>query len=99
MEISLQLWYITIGCIVCAIFNSALSEIMLKNNFEVDVKVKCTEEGMTQAKIAEEIGTSPQYVSRLIKNNDKIVNQTFIRIMEKLGYDVKVTYEQRGKDT
>ncbi|SFE48208.1 Helix-turn-helix [Sharpea azabuensis] len=68
---------------------------MLKNNIEVDVKVKCIEEGMTQAKIAEEIGTSPQYVSRLIKNNDKIVNQTFIRIMEKLGYDVKVTYEKR----
>ena len=28
---------------------------MLKNNFEVDVKVKCIEEGLTQAKIAEEI--------------------------------------------
>lgn len=68
---------------------------MLKNNFEVDVKVKCIEEGMTQAKIAEEIGTSPQNVSRLIRNNDKIVNQTFIRIMEKLGCDVKVTYEKR----
>ena len=72
---------------------------MLKNNFEVDVKVKCIEEGMTQAKISEEIGTSPQYVSRLIRNNDKIVNQTFIRVMEKIGYDVKVTYEKRGNDT
>lgn len=72
---------------------------MLNNNFEVDVKVKCIEEGMTQAKISEEIGTSPQYVSRLIRNNDKIVNQTFIRVTEKLGYDVKVTYEKRGNDT
>lgn len=68
---------------------------MLKNNVEVDVKVKCIEEGMTQAKIAEEIETSPQYISRLIKSNDKIVNQTFIRSMEKLGYDVKLTYEKR----
>ena len=53
------------------------------------------EEGMTQAKIAEEINTSPQYISRLIKNNDKIVNQTFIRVMETLGYDVQLTYEKK----
>ena len=68
---------------------------MLKNNVEVDVKVKCIEEGMTQAKIAEEMETSPKYISRLIKSNDKIVNQTFIRAMEKLCYDVKLTYEKR----
>ena len=68
---------------------------MLKNNVGVDVKVKCIEEGMTQAKIAEEIETSPQYISRLIKSNDKIVNQTFIRVMETLGYDVELTYIKR----
>ena len=67
---------------------------MLKNNFEVDVKVKCIEEGMTQAKIAEQIETSPQYISRLIKSNEKIVNQTFIRVMETLGYDIKIVYEK-----
>ena len=66
---------------------------MLKNNVEVDVK--CIEEGMTQAKVAEEIETSPQYISRLIKSNDKIVNQTFIRVMETLGYDVELTYIKR----
>lgn len=71
---------------------------MLKNNVEIDVKVKCIEEGLTQAKIAEEIGTSPQYVSRLIKSNDKIVNQTFISVMEKLGYDVKLVYEKPETD-
>ena len=68
---------------------------MLKNNVEVDVTVKCIEEGMAQAKIAEEIETSPQYISRLIKSNDKIVNQTFIRAMETLGYDIKIVYEKR----
>ena len=71
---------------------------MLKNNVEVDVKVKCIEEGMTQAKIAEEIETSPQYISRLIKSNDKIVNQTFIRVMETLGYDIKIVYDKRETD-
>ena len=69
---------------------------MLKNNVEVDVKVKCIEGDVTQAKLAEEIGTSAPYVSRLIRNNEKIVNKTFLRLMEKLGYDVELTYIKRG---
>ncbi len=68
---------------------------MLKNNVEVDVKVKCIEGSVTQAKLAEEIGTSAPYVSRLIRNNEKIVNKTFLQLMEKLGYDVRLTYEKR----
>ena len=71
---------------------------MLKNNVEVDVKVKCIEGGVTQAKLAEEIGTSAPYVSRLIKNNEKIVNKTFLQLMEKLGYDVELTYITRGEE-
>ena len=68
---------------------------MLKNNVEVDVKVKCIEGDVTQAKLAEEIGTSAPYVSRLIRNNERIVNKTFIQLMEKLGYDVELTYVNR----
>lgn len=68
---------------------------MLKNNVEVDVKVKCIEVSVTQAKLAEEIGTSVPYVSRLIRNNDKIVNNTFLQLMEKLGYDVELTYVKK----
>lgn len=68
---------------------------MLKNNVEIDVKVKCIEGDVTQAKLAEEIGTSAPYVSRLIRNNEKIVNKTFLQLMEKLGYDVELTYVKR----
>ena len=68
---------------------------MLKNNVEVDVKVKCIEGDITQARLAEEIGTSAPYVSRLIRNNEKIVNKTFLQLMEKLGYDVELTYVKR----
>lgn len=71
---------------------------MLKNNVEVDVKVKCIEGDITQAKLAEEIGTSAPYVSRLIRNNEKIVNKTFLQLMEKLGYDVELTYGKRGEE-
>ena len=71
---------------------------MLKNNVEVDVKVKCIEGDVTQAKLAEEIGTSAPYVSRLIKNNEKIVNKTFLQLMEKLGYDIELTYVKREEE-
>lgn len=71
---------------------------MLKNNVEVDVKVKCIEGDVTQAKLAEDIGTSAPYVSRLIRNNEKIVNKTFLQLMEKLGYDVELTYVKRKEE-
>lgn len=41
---------------------------MVKNNIEVDIKVKCIENGMTQVKLAEEIDTTKAYVNRVIKN-------------------------------
>lgn len=68
---------------------------MLKNNIEVDVKVKCIEAGVTQAKLAEDIGTTPSYVNRLIKKNDGIVNKYFIAMLDILGYDVKLTYVKK----
>lgn len=65
---------------------------MLKNNIEVDVKVKCIEAEKTQVQIAEEIGTTTQYVNRVIKKKDGVLNNTFVQIMEKLGYDIELTY-------
>lgn len=69
---------------------------MLKNNIEVDVKVKCIEAQTTQAQLAKGIGTTPSYVNRLIKKSDNIVNRTFIQMMEALGYDIELTYVQRS---
>lgn len=68
---------------------------MITNNIEVDVKVKCIEAGKTQVQLAEEIGTTSQYVNRIIKKKDGIVNKTFVQMMEKLGYDIELTYVKR----
>jgi plasmid maintenance system antidote protein VapI len=68
---------------------------MLKNNIEVDVKVKCIEAGTTQAKLAEDVGTTPSYVNRLIKKNENIVNKTFVQMLETLGYDIELKYIKR----
>ncbi len=68
---------------------------MLRNNIEVDVKVKCIEAGTTQAKLAEQVETTPSYVNRLIKKQEGIVNKTFLQMMESLGYDIELTYIKR----
>lgn len=70
---------------------------MLKNNIELDVKTRCIEGRVHQQEIARDIGTSATYVSRLIKHQDKIVNNTFIAMMERLGYDVELTYVKRSE--
>lgn len=68
---------------------------MLKNNLEVDVKVKCLEEGVTQAQLAEKIGTSAAYVSRLINKKEGILNKTFVEMLETLGYDIQLAYVKK----
>lgn len=69
---------------------------MIKNNFELDIKMKCLESGLTQAQLGERIGTSEQYVNRVIKQKaSTIMNRTFVKMMEAMGYDVVVSYEKR----
>lgn len=60
-----------------------------------DIKVKCVEEQTTQAELAEKSGTSPSYVNRLIKSPEKVVNKTFVHMLEQLGYDIELTYVKR----
>ena len=70
---------------------------MIKNNIEVDVKVKCVEANMTQQQLGETIDTTGQYVNRIIKKKDGVVNKTFVQMMEALGYDIELTYVPREK--
>lgn len=68
---------------------------MIKNNIELDVKVKCLEAGMTQEQVATKVGTTGQYVNRVIKKKEGFVNKTLVQIMEVLGYDIELTYVKR----
>ena len=68
---------------------------MIKNNIELDVKVKCIENGITQAQVVEKVGTSSPYVNRIIKKQDGVVNKTFVQMLEALGYDIELTYVKR----
>lgn len=65
---------------------------MVRNNIELDVKTKCIEQGKTQVQIAEDIDTTKAYVNRIIKRTDGVVNNTFVQMMESLGYDIQLIY-------
>ena len=68
---------------------------MIKNDIEIDTKIKCLEAKMTQQQLGEAVGTTGQYVNRIIKKKDGVVNKTFVQMMEALGYDILLTYEKR----
>ena len=65
---------------------------MLLNNIELDMKVKCIEEKISQKQVGEDVGTSGAYLSKLINPPEKIVNNTYLVAMERLVYDVQLTY-------
>lgn len=67
---------------------------MVRNRIKHDVKMKCVEHETTQESIAESIGTTGQYISRVIQKGE-VVNKTFVKIMEALGYDIELTYVKR----
>ena len=49
----------------------------------------------TQTEIAEKVGVSLPYVNRIIRGREQIVNKTFIKILDELGYDVELTYKKK----
>lgn len=68
---------------------------MLNNNIGIDAKVKCVEGQTTQAELTVKTGTSPSYVNRLIKTPEKIVNNTFVKVLDQLDIIFELTYIKR----
>ena len=56
------------------------------------------EEGITQSEIAEKVGVSLPYVNRITRGREQIVNKTFIKILDELGYDVELTYKKKAEE-
>ena len=56
------------------------------------------EDGITQTEIAEKVGVSLPYVNRITRGREQIVNKTFIKILDELGYDVELTYKRKSAE-
>ena len=68
---------------------------MILNNIEKDIKMKCLENDVTQVELAVKIGTTGQYVNKIVKKNHDVLNKTFVQMMEGLGYDIEISYVKR----
>ena len=68
---------------------------MLQNDIELDLKTKLIENKTTQTEVAEKVGVTLSYVNRITKGREQIVNKTFVKMMDELGYDVELTYKKR----
>ena len=68
---------------------------MLLNNVESDLKTRLEEEGITQKELAWQIGVSLPYVNRITRGREQLVNKTFLKMMDELGYDVELTYKKK----
>ena len=68
---------------------------MLLNNVESDLKTRLEEEGITQKELAGQSGVSLPYVNRITRGREQLVNKTFLKMMDELGYDVELTYKKK----
>lgn len=50
---------------------------------------------MMQVQLAERVDITSQYVNRIVKKQDGIMNKTFVAMMERLGYDIELSYVKR----
>ena len=71
---------------------------MFQNNIEMDLKMRLIESGQTQKEIAEKLGVTLSYVNRITKGREQIVNKTFVKMMDELGYDVELTYKRKTEE-
>lgn len=68
---------------------------MLINDTKKDIKRLCIDNDVTQTTIAERTGTSKSYLSQILMRPH--VDAWFVKIIEALGYDVKIEYVKREK--
>ena len=71
---------------------------MFLNNIEMDLKMRMIESETTQTELSTQVGVSLAYVNRITKGREQILNKTFVKMMERLGYDVQLTYVKREEE-
>ena len=42
-------------------------------------------------------GSTGQYVNRIIKKGDGVINKTFVEMLDALGYDIQLTYVKKDE--
>lgn len=70
---------------------------MIKTDIQKEIKKLCIDEGTTLTEMAENIGTSKQYMSRML-GKGTLVNAKLVEALEAMGYDVEIHFVKRGDE-
>ena len=70
---------------------------MIKTDIQKEMKKLCIDEGTTLTELAENIGTSKQYMSRML-GKGTLVNAKLVEALEALGYDIEIKFVKRGEE-
>lgn len=58
---------------------------MIKNNVELDVKVKFIESRLTPAQMRRKLKLQVKYINKIIKKQNDVGNKTFVQILRTFG--------------
>lgn len=70
---------------------------MIKTDIQKEMKKLCIDEGTTLSELAENIGTSKQYMSRML-GKGTLVNAKLVEALEAIGYDIELKFVKRGEE-
>ena len=70
---------------------------MIKTDIQKEMKKLCIDEGTTLTELADNIGTSKQYMSRML-GKGTLVNAKLVDALEALGYDIEIKFVKRGDE-
>lgn len=68
---------------------------MITTDIQKEIKKLCIDEGTTLTEMAENIGTSKQYMSRML-GKGTLVNAKLVEALEAMGYDIEIQFIKRG---
>ena len=69
----------------------ANGQILKSIHFRIPVII----DGNPMEEVAEMAGASAPHISRLINKHYSIVNKTFVETLDKMGYDIQITYVKK----
>lgn len=68
---------------------------MVTNDIKHDIRVLMAQERQTQESLACNMGSTKQYINRVVNNPEKLISKFFVTMLEVMGYDIRLEYVKR----
>ena len=65
---------------------------MLRNDIGTNLNMRAVEDSAAQTCLSKQRSVSVAYVNRITQGQEQVINKTFVKIMDKLGYNIELAY-------